>query len=439
MIRIILIRHGRTAWNVSEGQGQRFRGIIDLPLADEGITQAQMTAQRLADLPLTAVYSSPLQRSARTAEIIAKAHSLVAQSLPGLSTMNYGAWAGRLHADVARLWPNLYRQWRYDPFSVQIPGGESIRDLRERAFTALHQALAHHADGETIALVSHQAVTKTLSCVLAGLPNTGFWRIRQDLCNLTLFDYNPADNTFSLAGLNDTCHLTTSPLAPSLPSRKDGGCRILLIRHGQTAWNEGASPSGTGERFRGRTDLPLDTVGQAQAHALATRLADEPIAAIYASPLLRARQTITPLATGRSLPTQSHESLLDIDYGRFQGLTHSEAKASYPELYAAWRKTPDRVRFPGGEGLSDVKARLQALLDDLVARHRGQTVTLVGHQIVNKVLACMLLDLDLDRIWRIRQDTTGINVFQQADDLGPPVFWHTLCLNDTCHLAPVRV
>jgi broad specificity phosphatase PhoE len=435
MIRIILIRHGRTAWNVGEGQGQRFRGTIDLPLADEGITQAQMTAQRLTDLPLAAVYSSPLQRSARTAEIISEAHGLVAQSLPGLSTMDYGDWAGKLHADVARLWPNLYRQWRHDPFSVQIPGGESIRDLRERVTTAVHQALAHHADGQTIALVSHQAVTKTLSCVLADLPNTSFWRIRQDLCNLTLFDYNPAENTFSLVSLNDTCHLAASPL----PSHKDGGCRILLIRHGQTAWNAGASLSSTGERFRGRTDLPLDRVGQAQAHALSVRLTDEPIAAIYTSPLLRARQTIAPLATRRSLPVQSHESLLDIDYGHFQGLTHSEAKSSYPELYAAWRKTPNRVRFPGGECLSDVQARLQTLLDDLVARYPGQTVILVAHQIVNKVLACMLLGLDLDKIWRIGQDTTGINVFQQVNDFGPPVFWRTLCLNDTCHLAPIGV
>ena len=434
MIRIILIRHGRTAWNLAEGQGQRFRGTIDLPLADEGITQAQMTAQRLADQPLAAIYSSPLQRSARTAEIIAQAHGLVAQPLPGLSSMNYGDWAGKLNTDVARLWPDLYRQWRRDPFGVQIPGGESMQDLRERALTAVRQALADHADGETIALVSHQAVTKTLSCVLADLPNTSFWRIRQDLCNLTLFDYNPAEHTFSLVGLNDTCHLAASLLAPSLPSRKDGGCRILLIRHGQTAWNEGAGSSGTGERFRGRTDLPLDRVGQAQAHALADRLADEPIAALYASPLLRARQTLAPLAARRSLPVQSHDGLLDIDYGQFQGLTHSEAEASYPELYAAWCRTPDRVRFPGGEGLSNVQARLQVLLNDLVARYPGQTVALVGHQIVNKVLACMLLDLELDRIWRIGQDTCGINVFQQVDKA-----WHTLCVNDTCHLASARV
>lgn len=201
--------------------------------------------------------------------------------------------------------------------------------------------------------------------------------------------------------------------------------RIILIRHGQTAWNEGAGQ----ERFRGRIDLPLDAKGQAQARAVARRLASEPLAALYASPLLRAVQTIAPLAAQRAMPVESHDGLLDIDYGRFQGLTHSEARASYPELYTLWRTTPSQVRFPGGEGLADVQARLVALLAESASRHTGATIAMVGHQIVNKVLVSTLLGLDLDQIWRIRQDTAGINVFQQVDGR-----WHILHLNDICHL-----
>lgn len=201
--------------------------------------------------------------------------------------------------------------------------------------------------------------------------------------------------------------------------------RIILVRHGQTAWNEGAGQ----ERFRGRIDLPLDATGQAQARAIVHRLASEPLAALYTSPLLRARQTIAPLAAKRAMPAQSHDGLLDIDYGCFQGLTHSEAQASYPELYALWRITPSRVRFPGGEGLADVQARLLALLAESASHHAGATVAMIGHQIVNKVLASTLLGLDLDQIWRIRQDTAGINVFQQVDGA-----WHIHHLNDICHL-----
>lgn len=244
----------------------------------------------------------------------------------------------------------------------------------------------------------------------------------QGLYNLSRFDYDPNSVQPTPRVPNDTCHPR-----PVLPQAKVQGTRVLLIRHGQTAWNEGAGE----ERFRGRTDLPLDANGQAQAGAVAARLKDEPLAALYASPLLRARQTAAPLAARRSLAVQPHDGLLDIDYGRLQGLTHSEAKTTHPELYALWRTAPNRVRFPGGEGLADVQARVQALLDELALRHAGETVALFGHQIVNKVLACMLLGLDLDQIGRIHQDTAGINVFQRIDGT-----WHTLCLNDTCHLEP---
>jgi broad specificity phosphatase PhoE len=420
MMRIILIRHGHTAWNAVEGQGQRFRGTVDLPLADNGLAQARITAHRLAGSHLAAVYSSPLQRAARTAQILAEPHGLAVQSLPGLGSMDYGDWAGLLRADVALRWPDLYRQWRTDPFSVQIPGGDSLTDLRDRAVGAVREILARHTDGETIVIVSHQVVTKTLVCTLMDLPNPAFWHVRQDLCNLTCFDYDPASGEFILVGLNDACHLD-----PALPRVSGGGTRLILVRHGQTAWNVGAGE----ERFRGRTDLPLDHVGLDQARAVAGRLKGESIAALYASPLLRAQQTVEPLAVELGLRVQPHDGLLDVDYGRFQGLTHSQAASAHAEAYARWRTHPDQVRFPGGESLADVQGRLLVLLDELLASHPDQTLVLVGHQIVNKVLACTLLGLGLGRIWRICQDTAGLDLFQRVDGA-----WITLGLNDTCHL-----
>lgn len=420
MIRLVLIRHGRTAWNDAEGPGRRFRGIVNLPLAAEGVAQAQATAQRLADWPLVALYSSPLDRSMHTAQLLAEAQRLSPQPLPGLGSMDYGDWAGQLTSEVARQWPSIYCEWRHDPFTIQVPGGESAQELRERAMAAVRDILSRHHDGETIALVSHQVVTKSLVCALLGLPGPSFWRIGQDLCNLTCLDYDPASGAFILVNLNDTCHLRRA-----LPAARRGGCRILLLRHGQTAWNLGAGE----ERFRGRTDLPLDAKGLSQAQAIATGLRNEPFSAFYASPLQRAKQTVEPLATQRSLPIEAHESLLDIDYGQLQGLTHSEAKQRYPELYAAWRTTPSQVRFPSGEGLTDVQARLLTLLNEMRSRHPGESVILVGHQIVNKVMACTLLGLDLDRIWQIHQDTAGLNVFQEIEGT-----WQILTLNDTCHL-----
>jgi probable phosphoglycerate mutase len=424
MIHVVLVRHGRTAWNVEEGRGERFRGTLDVPLAAEGVAQARVTAHHLAGWPLAAIYTSSLQRAARTAEIIAAPHHLVAQHLPGLRSMDYGEWAGQLHTDVAARWPDLYAAWRRDPFSTEIPGGERLADLRERAMIAVRRALSHHGDGETLAFITHQVVSKVLVCALAGLPDLAYWHVRQDLCSLSRFDYDPENGTFHVTTLNDTCHLT-----PALANSDGNGIRIVLLRHGQTAWNASAGE----ERFRGRKDLPLDRRGQAQARAVADWLSSEPLVALYSSPLQRARQTLQPLASDQGLPVEVHEGLIDIDYGRFQGLTHVEARTTDPELYGLWRTAPSRVRFPGGEALADVQARLRAILAELAARHPGGTVVLTGHEMVNKVLACTLLGLDLDQIWRVRQDVAAISLFKQDGES-----WTTLGLNDTCHLADVE-
>jgi probable phosphoglycerate mutase len=286
--------------------------------------------------------------------------------------------------------------------------------------STLRDILGSHKDGTTIALVSHQAVTRTLVCTLTGMPEDAWLRFRLGLCSLTCFDYDPQKALFSMVTLNDTCHLDSR-----LPGDNTDATRLILIRHGQTAWNVGAGP----ERFRGRIDLPLDATGQSQALSIANRLLNEPVAAAYCSPLLRTRQTVSPLAEAIGLEVLPHDGLLDIDYGHFQGLTHSEAVTTYPHEYAAWQKQPGLVSFPGGESLSNVQARVSSLLAGLRSRHPGQTVVLAGHQIVNKVMACTLLGVDLDQIWRIGQETASINVFQ--DRKGS---WHTLCLNDTCHL-----
>ena len=420
MIHIVLVRHGHTAWNVAKGSGNRFRGIVDIPLAEEGVVQAQLTAQRLSNMPLAALYSSPLQRASRTADIIAGPHGLAVETLPGLSSMDYGDWAGKHTTQVARLWPDAYAQWLHDPFSVRVPGGESTADLIERNLAALHEILSRHHSGETIALVSHQAVIRSLVCSLAGLPNTSWTHFGLDLCSLSRFDYDPGSGEFVLAGLNDTCHLR-----PALAQGKSHDTRLILIRHGQTAWNAGAGE----ERFRGQIDLALDGLGQDQARAVALRLRDEPISAIYASPLLRTQQTIEPLARSLDLPIDLHPGLTDINYGHIQGLSHTEVAKIYPRVYTLWRSAPVQVTFPGGESLADVQTRLRPLLDEMVARHPGQTVVLVGHQIVNKVLVCTLLGLSLDQVWQIEQATACINVLQPAKGM-----WHALSLNDTCHL-----
>ena len=200
--------------------------------------------------------------------------------------------------------------------------------------------------------------------------------------------------------------------------------RIAIIRHGQTEWNEGE-----GERFRGRTELDLDKVGISQARLAAARIAQWQVSGIYSSPLRRAVSTAKILASPFDLEVQLLEGLIDIDYGKWQGLSLKEAAADDSELYALWLKSPHLVTFPEGESLEQVRIRTVAALETLLAQHPEQTIVLVSHKVVCKVLICSILGLDNSHFWQVEQDTGAIDLVETRDRL-----LRVSLLNDTCHL-----
>lgn len=198
--------------------------------------------------------------------------------------------------------------------------------------------------------------------------------------------------------------------------------RFILVRHGQTEWNRM-------ERFRGRADLSLDDTGSRQAEAAGLRLKEEKAAAIYCSPLRRTLQTARIIGEKVSLPVQPFEGLIDLDFGSFQGLSAEEAVNQHGELYRLWLKRPHEVRFPGGEGLEDVRQRVVPAVEQLAVKHKDQTVILVSHKMVCQVLMCAMLGLDNSHFWQVRQDVNAINIFEIRD--GSPL---VMLVNDTCHL-----
>jgi probable phosphoglycerate mutase len=200
--------------------------------------------------------------------------------------------------------------------------------------------------------------------------------------------------------------------------------RIILVRHGQTEWNRV-------ERFRGRADVPLNETGLAQAEATGRRIAAQwhPVA-IYSSPLSRAMKTAEAIAQHFALSVQTHPGLIDIDYGEWQGLTPEEARTHWQTIVDAWYNAPQLARIPRGETLDDLRTRGMAMVNEIVARHSEQTVVLVGHTVINRVILLAILGLGNDRFWRIKQDTCAINVFEVNDG-----DFTLVSLNDTCHLS----
>ena len=179
--------------------------------------------------------------------------------------------------------------------------------------------------------------------------------------------------------------------------------RIVLVRHGHVDW---IAP----ERFRGRAELPLSSLGRRQAQAAAGYIAAtwKPDA-VYTSPLGRCRETGAAIAAPFRLEPQPIDGLCDIDYGKWQGLTRDQAKKCWPDESELWFRAPHIAALPGGETLAAVLSRVTAALRDILQHHPDQTVVMVGHDSVNRVLLLFTLDLPLSRYWHLRQDPCGIN------------------------------
>jgi len=200
--------------------------------------------------------------------------------------------------------------------------------------------------------------------------------------------------------------------------------RFILVRHGQTAWNRDI-------RFRGREDLYLDETGKQQAWAVAQAVAQRYTpAALYCSPLIRTYQTAEAIAQATGVSPTPHEGIIDIDYGDWQGLSPAEVSTRYGSLYDDWLQRPHTVLIPQGETLAQVRARVWPVLLELIGRHVDQTIVLVGHQTVNKVLLCAVLGLDDSAFWTIEQATACLNVFAWTGTR-----FVVELLNDTCHLT----
>ncbi len=199
------------------------------------------------------------------------------------------------------------------------------------------------------------------------------------------------------------------------------GC-LVLVRHGETAWNRE-------EVFRGRADVPLNEMGLAQARAAARALETEPVEAVYSSPLIRALDTAKAIAAVHDLPVSVHEGLTDFDCGEWQGQTLGSVRETYTELFQQWADAPHTVQLPGGETLEQARERAMRTVHEIFGLSTGNTVVAVTHRVINKVLLCALLGLDNSHFWNIFQSNACTNriVF---DPHGPEI--HTL--NDTSHL-----
>jgi broad specificity phosphatase PhoE len=198
--------------------------------------------------------------------------------------------------------------------------------------------------------------------------------------------------------------------------------RLLLLRHGQTELS-------VERRYSGHGDPELTPLGHAQAAGAAARLARVPdVAAVLTSPLQRARQTAALVAEATGAPLHVRERLIETDFGAWEGLTFTEARARDPQLHAEWLGS-EEVAPPGGEGCATVGRRIEAERAELVKEYPGTTLVLVTHVTPIKMLLRDALQGGPGVLYRLHLDLAALSIVDFYPDGGASV----RLVNDTSH------
>jgi probable phosphoglycerate mutase len=204
---------------------------------------------------------------------------------------------------------------------------------------------------------------------------------------------------------------------------------LILIRHGETAWNRE-------RRMQGQTDTPLSDTGRAQADAVGRRLARHPFAALYSSDLARAWETAAAIARAheRSHDIRREPALRERTFGVFEGLTYDEMAQRYPDEHARFSARDPDYAVPGGESPRQFFERSLACLDAIARAHEGESVVVVTHGLVLDTLHRAAHQLPLAAKREAPLLNASLNTFQRS-----PQAWIEIAWGDVAHLAEVGV
>jgi alpha-ribazole phosphatase len=198
--------------------------------------------------------------------------------------------------------------------------------------------------------------------------------------------------------------------------------RLLLIRHGNTKLDNAT-------RFWGTTDVELSDIGIRQAEQLRDRLATEKISAIYASKLSRAHVTAEIIASRHRRDITALAELNEINFGWLEGLTFEEISQRHPEVAEVLSKWAVRPKFPGGESLDELDARVQKFLQRLKTHKPEETILIVSHAGTLRLMICNLLAIGLEHWRHMRLDLASLSIVETY-----PQGAILSLLNDVSHL-----
>jgi len=202
---------------------------------------------------------------------------------------------------------------------------------------------------------------------------------------------------------------------------------LYLVRHGATDANLMRPYVLQGRGI----DLPLSKVGREQASALGRYLVGQPFSRVYASPMKRAVETGRSIASGRDRDVDTVDGLQECDVGQWEGMDWDSVMQQHPEHYRAFMDNPADVPYLGGESYRDVLRRVKVIIGNLLIRHRGETIAIVAHNVVNRTFLADLLGLELRKAKDLKQSNCCVNVIRYRNGETS-----LLTMNSVFHLGP---
>lgn len=208
--------------------------------------------------------------------------------------------------------------------------------------------------------------------------------------------------------------------------------KIILVRHGEVAGNAGKLPA-----FVGWSDLPLNARGEQQAQAVGEYLQNENIVAVYSSDLQRAKLTAQRIAEKRNLEVQTDADLREVNYGKWEGLSEADLHREYSSAWQARQSDRWNVAAPEGENYAQMWTRFLPKWNALVEKHQNETVVLVGHNGLLRILLCYLLGAPFENFKRIRVANCGVTrvEIERGGSGGERILVQSV--NDTSHLKQI--
>ncbi len=199
--------------------------------------------------------------------------------------------------------------------------------------------------------------------------------------------------------------------------------RLVLVRHGETAWNREG-------RFQGQSQIGLNQRGILQAQQIAKVVPPMKPSALYSSPLPRTLMTAEEISKELSSPVVPIDGFKEINLGELEGITAQEMRSRHGQIYSAWRKDPSEVVFPGGESIKQLQERSWRAILDLEQAHRNDVIVVVSHNFAIRTILCRFLGLPLSRLQLLRVDLGSISILDSRTS-SPQVAG----INDRCHLS----